>query len=262
MENNIPRLATPISHLFKDEENARKIINASDCLECRDHGFEKDYDNQEVFHCELQPIHQLKEEQFDYLEKLKIKKPELKLISFHLASCFDAPVIKNGRFVPGGNKLSRSTLLANAQKNFTRIKEIFGPDIMIAVENNNHYKTEAYDYITLPDFISEVVNQNDIHFLFDIAHARISAVNQGVSFEDYVNRLPINRLVQIHISRPGYNDIGEIIDKHELPADEEIAEVLEILKNNHKVKYLTVEYYKDTDVLVELLKIVKQKING
>ena len=43
MENNMLRLATPISHLFKDEEQARKIINASDCLECRDYGFDKDY---------------------------------------------------------------------------------------------------------------------------------------------------------------------------------------------------------------------------
>ena len=262
MENNIPMLATPISHLFKSDEQAKLIINHSDCLECRDHGIDKNYENQEVFHCELQPIHHLTEDQFIYLKKIKETKKDLKLISFHLASCFDDPKLERGRFIPRGNKISRNTLIKKASENFIRIKQIFGSSIQLAVENNNHYKTEAYDYITRPEFISEIVEQNDIRFLFDIAHARISAVNQDVFFEDYINKLPMDRLIQIHISKPGYNNVGEIIDKHELPTEEEISEVLHLLETHKEVRYLTVEYYRNTDELVSLLQILKQKINA
>jgi uncharacterized protein (UPF0276 family) len=262
MVNNPPKLATPISHLFGSLEQAEKIMNASDCLECRDHAVKDNYDKQEVFHCDLQPIQNLGKVEFTYLEQIKLNKKGLKLISFHLASCYDAPLIKDGKFLPGGNKLTRANLISNASKNLTRIKDIFGPDIDIAVENNNHYKTEAYDYVTTPEFISEVVVSNDITFLFDIAHARVSAVNQEVSFENYIGRLPLDRLIQIHISRAGYNINGEIVDKHDRPGEEEIEEVINLLELYPEVKYLTVEYYRNADELVHLLNKLKMRING
>ena len=72
-------------------------------------------------------------------------------------------------------------------------------EISISVENNNYYKTEAYDYVTDPDFISSIVYDNDINFLFDISHARISAYNSGVDYCEYLLKLPLNRVNQIHI---------------------------------------------------------------
>jgi len=254
MDNNFPKLATPISHLFLNEENARKIIEASDCLECRDRSFEKTDSIQEVFHCDLQPIQNLSQLEFNYLESIKKKKPDLNLISFHMASCYDSPAIKDGKFIPGGNKIKRETLILNASKNLTKIKELFGPTVNIAIENNNYYKTEAYDFITDPEFITMVVEQNDINFLFDIAHARVSAFYQGVSFENYTSRLPLDRLIQIHISRPGYNENGEIFDKHELPRDEEFMEVINLLKSYSTVKYLTIEYYRDAKHFSKFIK--------
>ena len=262
MDNNFPKLATPISHLFFKEENARIIMEASDCLECRDHSFEKKHRNQEVFHCDLQPIQNLGQLEFNYLENIKKNKPDLKLISFHMATCYDAPTIEDGRFIPGGNKLKRETLILNALKNLTKIKYLFGSTVDIAIENNNYYKTEAYDFITDPEFISTVIKQNDINFLFDIAHAKVSAFNQAVSFENYISRLPLDRLIQIHISRPGINENGEIFDKHELPGDEEFMEVINLLKSHSTVKYLTIEYYRDANVLVSLLKKLKKLGNG
>jgi len=262
MVNNVPKLATPISHLFKNNDNAEKIIEASDCLECRDYSVKEIYKNQEVFHCNLQPIQDLGQEEFIYLMNIKKEKKNLKLISFHMASCYDAPIIKEGRFLPGGNKLTRDSLILNANRNLVRIKEIFGPMVDIAVENNNYYRTEAYDYITNPEFISEVVINNNINFLLDIAHAKISAVNQDVSFENYISRLPLGRLIQIHISRAGYNDKGEIIDKHDLPESEEIDEVVNLLRIYRKVKYLTIEYYHNTKILIILINKIRTRING
>ena len=70
--------------------------------------------------------------------------------------------------------------------NIPKIKNILG-DIEILIENNNYYPTKAYDIITDADFISNLVYDNNIGFLFDQAHAEITAHNQKIKYEEYVN---------------------------------------------------------------------------
>lgn len=261
MVNNHLKIATPISDLFKKKEEAEIISNHSDCLECRDHSIFSDRLNQELFHCELQPIHKFGNKEIEYLEKIKFLKTDLKLISFHLGSCYKNPILKNGRFYPNGLKVSRDQLLENAKNNLILIKKIFGSNIKIAVENNNHYNTEAYDFITRPDFISEVVNRNDINFLYDIAHSKISSHNLEMTLENYEKTLPMDKIIQIHIAKPGYNEIGKIYDKHDVPTENEIREVSQLIKKFSKIKYLTVEYYKSSFNLVNFLKQLKIILN-
>ena len=64
------KLATPISHLFKEKKSARMIIKHSDCLECRDQTIQSNISNQELFHCELQPIHIWGKKEFKYLNNI------------------------------------------------------------------------------------------------------------------------------------------------------------------------------------------------
>ena len=65
MEANLFKIATPISDLFINKEEADLILKNSDCLECRDHTFNSNYKSQELFHCELQPIHHFQEKEID-----------------------------------------------------------------------------------------------------------------------------------------------------------------------------------------------------
>jgi len=255
------KIATPISNLFNSKDNIDLILNYSDCLECRDHSISSKLPKQELFHCELQPIHEFSELEVNYLKKIKSSKPSLKLITFHLGSCYKNPILKNGKFYPRGNKISRDQLIKNSSKNFLLIKNIFGSNIKIGVENNNHYKTEAYDHITCPDFINEVVNSNNINFLYDIAHSKISSQNLEMSSESYESKLPMNKLIQIHIAKPGYNNFGEIYDKHDIPSLEELNEVIMLINNYPEIKYLTVEYYKSSRNLVDVLKQLKSMLN-
>ena len=76
------KLATPISHLFENGDLKKRIIEHSDCLECRDRTFNSDAENQELFHCELQPIHDWTNEEFEYLEKIKKTKESKSLLLF------------------------------------------------------------------------------------------------------------------------------------------------------------------------------------
>ena len=254
------KIATPISHLFKDKEWAERIIASSDCLECRDHTIDYNYHGQEVFHSDLQPIHIWRQKEVNYLLDIKKRKTDLKLISFHLATCFDNPTIENHKFVAGGRKLLPEELLSNAIINLNKAKEILGANVLLAIENNNNLGTEAYDYVTEPDFINTVINKNNIWFLFDIAHARISSFYKKMSFEKYANLLPLDRTIQIHISRYGYNDQNEMIDAHELPGENEIGEVKVLLAKYKCIKYLTVEYYKDIEHLLVFLNLVRKEL--
>lgn len=257
MENNL-KIATPISHLF--ENFSSQIMDLSDCLECRDHSLDKGFKKQELFHCDLQVIHKFSTGDFNYLKEIKSNKKDLKLISFHLASCYENPLIKKGVFYPQGIKLSVQEMKNNASENIKKIKNIFGDQIHFSVENNNGYKTEAYDYITDPDFIRSIVNDNDINFLFDISHAKITAINNGVDFDVYLSKLPLNRINQIHISKEGFNLEGEVFDAHELPSHEETKEILEFIQKYNTMKYITVEYYKDPFKLLDYLTKLKSII--
>jgi len=250
------KIATPISNLFDNPQSVILIQKNSDCLECRDRSFNALYSKQEVFHCELQLIHKWSEEKFEYIKQIKENKKELRLISFHLASCCDNPSIKDGRFVLGGEVYSGKEMLKNSRINLLRIKEIFKENIKLAVENNNFFPTGAYEFVTNPEFIAEIVYENEINFLFDIGHAKISAFNHKIDFNNYFQKLPLNRMIQIHISKPSLNNENEMIDSHELPDSQDILEAEEII-NKYDVEYNTIEYYKNTIKLVNILKQIK-----
>ncbi len=256
------KIATPVSHLFADEADAQQIIAHSDVLECRDHSFDVSYPGQELFHCEKQLIHEFFDEDWQYIDKVIANKKELTLFSFHAASSCDDPILKDNMFQPNGKQYSRDEMLNNAANNIKVLKEKLGNDRRIAIENNNYYPTDAYQLITDPDFISEVVNKNDIWFLFDMAHAKVSAHNRKMDFETYMDGLPLDRAIQLHIAKHGINDENMAYDAHLIPEATDLLLVKEILENNRQIKYITMEYYKDTNNLVSLLKQLKNMVNG
>lgn len=250
------KIAVPISHLFKNKEFAKLIIKHSDCLECRDGSFGSPLLKQELFHCEFQPIHKLTKNHFKYLERLKKNKRGLKLLTFHMASSCDKPYIKNGVFEKGGREYSEKEALKNAAINFRRIRSIFNQGVRFAVENTNYYPTDAYKYITDAGFISRVVKENKIDFVFDTAHARITAHNKGIDYEEYRNSLPLDKAIQLHLSSFKVLRNNLAYDAHDYPKAREFAEARRLLKNG-RLKYLTVEYYKNIRYLLRSLKLLR-----
>ena len=253
------RLATPVSHLFKNKDYEKIIVKNSDVLECRDRSI--DYDNyidkQELFHCELQPIHEWGDVEWRFLQKIKDTKPNLKLLTLHSASCCDKPLINGRMFELGGREYTREEMKNFAKNNFLKIKNIFGNSVEIAIENNNYYPTEAYRDVTEAGFISEIVNENDLRFLFDIAHAKVTCFNKNINFEKYKKELPLSRIIQVHICTYSIdNELNQAYDAHGYPNDEELLEVSKIISEYEGVKYLTVEYYRD----IENLEISLQKV--
>ena len=258
------KIATPISSLFRNPEQAETIIAGSDCLECRDHSPGTNWPGIELFHTDIQPIHPLSAAEWTHLKKIRDTHPQLKLLSLHLASCCDQPVLVGGRFQKGGKACSRNELLATAVENIDQIRGIFGAGVELAVENNNFYPTPAYQFVCDADFISEIVQANRLRFLFDLAHAHITATNQGIAYQSYKRQLPLEMLIQVHLCKHGVSESGLAFDAHELPGAAEFQEVRQ-LALNHPLAYLTIEYYKSANGLIDSLQAahkIKNEITG
>jgi len=236
-------------------------MDNSDCLECRDRSLNVSLPGQEVFHCDIQPIHKLAKNNFYYLENIARLKPDLKLITFHAAALCDKPYIKGHMFRLGGVEYSKEEMLQNARENILQIKSIFDSKISIAIENNNYYPTEAYRWITDTDFIGEIVCENDILFLFDTAHAKITTHNRIMNYDDYKKGFPLDKMVQVHICRHAVGENNIAYDEHDLPGKEEWEELKRLILANGNVSYLTIEYYKDINKLIKALKEVRGIIN-
>ena len=96
----------------------------------------------------------------------------------------------------------------------------------------------------------------------DIAHAMVTAKNRNIDLKKYLSELPLSNLIQIHICGPllktntGY-------DKHRPPQQYVYDAIKPIIKKyKNKVKYLTLEYYRNEKILIKELKRLKLFTNS
>lgn len=258
------KLTTPISHLFLKQHSAQNIMMISDSLECREWCIDAQYPKQELIHFDINIIHYWDKELRRYIYSSILSKLMVKLVTFHVSASCDTPLESNGMYQPGGIQYSREELLDNAKNNILWLRTFLTENVLIGVENNNYYPTPAYDYITDCDFLTQIVEQNNIYFLLDVAHAKITAHNRKLDYEQYLAALPLKDTIQIHISKHKINSENMAYDAHELPDESIYREVSELLRV-FPVKYLTIEYYKDHNKAVKELrryKKLKDDVNG
>jgi uncharacterized protein (UPF0276 family) len=75
-----------------------------------------------------------------------------------------------------------------------------------------------------PALLCCLVRETGVGFLLDISHARLSARQYGCSTEEYINRLPLDRLKLIHTTGIGQDPDGSWVDH--LPMDDHDYAVL------------------------------------
>ncbi len=64
-----------------------------------------------------------------------------------------------------------------------------------------------------PEVICQMVYATGCGFLLDVAHARINALHMGMDARDYLSRLPVDRLREVHITGLMYrSEKGRLID--------------------------------------------------
>lgn len=112
-----------------------------------------------------------------------------------------------------------------------------------------------------PETIAAVLEATGCSFLLDLSYAQTAASNWGLRPEDYLRRLPLRRVVEIHLSAPGRLEDGRLVDAHE-PLREEDYALLAWLLEHTSPQVVTLEYWKEPRALMEQVIRLKDELAG
>ena len=259
------KLVTPISHLFKNENEAYDIAKFSDELEARERTANLRFKNTTHYHIDFDLNLGITDEQKDFLHKHVKNRKEIKTLTFQLTRDTENYCLSNGRFFPKGPLIAEKEQLKRSKESINIIKDIVGNERLIGIENNNYYSTGAYEIATSSNFINKVIKELDCHLLLDIAHAKVTCKNKKLYFDSYISELTKDiKCKQMHLCRTDerISEYGkETYDAHLLPEKDDVEEAIKICENL-EINYLTIEYYKDSKSLIKSLKFIKELIKN
>ena len=130
----------------------------------------------------------------------------------------------------------------------TRLKQLKASLLVpILIENLDYNPTQAYEYVCEPNFIQQVLSETDTGLLFDLAHARVTAHAFGMSVEKYIDQLPLEKVLEIHLNRPGWRE-GRLVDSH-LALDDDDYQLFERILEQCQPWSVTLEYNHDRNLI-------------
>lgn len=95
---------------------------------------------------------------------------------------------------------SKKDLLANWEADLAFLRKQL-PEMPFIAENLPwHSSLPQLKLASDPELISQFLINNDVGLLLDLSHAQITAAMSGVDYRDYVTRLPLERLEELHIT--------------------------------------------------------------
>jgi len=130
-------------------------------------------------------------------------------------------------------------VLDNACANVARLQERFS--VPLIVENSPQYFVIPGSTMPIVDFVAEFHRRTGVGMLLDLAHFRISAMNMKFAAEREILRLPLEQVVEIHIS--GLDVQAETAwDDHAGFADEATFDLLAAVLSRARPRAITFEY--------------------
>lgn len=118
-------------------------------------------------------------------------------------------------------------------------------EVPLLLENSADTPTDRQVYnlypYSSPDRISKIILENDVFFLLDISHARLTAKYNKWDIKDYIRELPLERVKEIHVNGSGCDENGFPKDTHEAMKEEDF-ELLEWALKYTKPEIVTLEY--------------------
>jgi len=99
---------------------------------------------------------------------------------------------------------------------------------------------DHYPYV-MPEQYSRLFMENDVSFLLDLTHAKITARYNGWNIYDYIKELPLNRVIEIHVNGSGYDKDGFPADTHQAMENEDYK-LLDWVLNYTNPQIVTLEY--------------------
>lgn len=183
------------------------------------------------------------------LQKLYYKKGNTPYISGHINIDRDGEI----------DEKESEELLKN---NINSIKETF--DMKVIIENVPASRDNTKNHFcTYPDYITKVVTENDCGFLFDLSHARVASEVLGIPFNEYVERLPMDRLVEIHLSGCILRKDGSLSANHSKMNEEDYIFLEDAIKKYKTLEVVTLEYgpFLDDELTIECPAVSYERVD-
>ncbi|MDR1871638.1 MAG: DUF692 family protein [Deltaproteobacteria bacterium] len=241
------KLGLPIGQLFNEPTaELRKLVQLGEVLEIK--AFPEPswlpLDKPRVFHWGYGLV------EAEFKKLLPALETDLK--NCQMFSCDLGPAARYRQgILPTSKILSEKELETAMGSSLDLVRKIYsGP---IGVENYNYYPTRLYERICEPYYLSRLLNKFDLSLVLDLAHAQVSAHNLQGSLKEYLRQLPIERVKEIHLSRPYVPEVMKnlAVDTHDPPAIDEFLLLESLLKAIPQNKPLVViECYKSPQTLL------------
>lgn len=143
----------------------------------------------------------------------------------------------------------REMVIRNIVQHGRRLRD--WASVPLLLENFNYHPTNAYEYICEPPVFSQLIETIDCGVLLDVAHARISAHNMGWQDpRDYLSALPLNRVRELHVTRPGWEG-SQMVDLHQ-PLQDDDFELIGWILDHTPAEAMTLELdFTDAETVAE-----------
>jgi uncharacterized protein len=109
-------------------------------------------------------------------------------------------------------------VIARVKKLQKKIKRPF------LLENISYYVLDPDAQMSEAEFFKRILEKADAGLLLDVNNVYVNSLNHGTDAKDFIRRLPLERVAQIHLA--GHKDNGKIvIDTHEGPIIDPVWEL-------------------------------------
>jgi uncharacterized protein (UPF0276 family) len=113
--------------------------------------------------------------------------------------------------------------------------------VPLILENSPQYFAIPGSTMNMVDFIRAVASRAEVGLLLDLSHFLITSLNTGVDALTELERMPLERVVEVHIS--GLNKQSGIVwDDHATPAPPLLFAMLERVLARARPRAITFEY--------------------
>jgi uncharacterized protein len=112
-----------------------------------------------------------------------------------------------------------------AVQRIRELRDILGRPV--ALENVSYYAHPGKPQMREIDFVLEVLERADAKLLLDVNNVFVNAKNHAYDPTAYLDRIPVDRVVQIHVAGHSVRKDGLIIDTHGASVRHEVCVLLE-----------------------------------
>ncbi|MGM0541966.1 MAG: DUF692 domain-containing protein [Pseudomonadota bacterium] len=198
---------------------------------------------------DLGGIHPL-DETYLYALKKFLDEHNIRAYTEHLSYCGDSGHLYDLMPIP----FTQEAVGYVAQR-IRKVQDIL--ERKIGIENVSFYAMPSQE-MSEQDFVSAVVETADCDLLFDVNNTYVNSINHQYDAQDYMQAMPTDRLVYLHMAGHFDEAFDLKIDTHGQPVKAEVWSLLEKTYQHHGLVPTLLERDFNIPPLAELMQEVEQ----